>query len=400
MASPERERSSAPSTGVADWQRVFAAAGLDLAEFRQTVPKEPAGGRIDARMAWTGPYPGHPDLPVRVEAAARAGTTTSFEVLFPWTKREAMVAERTSYVIAAILIPSWIAPFLVAGYNWRRGRADVRGALRIGTFVFLAHLGSLLLNAHDALNAFVTRPVLWLALALGTWAAIVYIALEPWVRRWWPHAMISWTRVVAGRWRDPLVARDVLVGLALVIAYRCVYLLAVLASIHQGASPMRVGSVQSTLGEFLLSQLAGPQFAAANILNCISEEVCIAAVSFFLLAMFRALLRNPWLGTGVFCVVSYLWSSLQPDFRGEWITIATYPILLGVWVYGAVRYGLLTVVVGGCAYRILAQSVLTADLRAWFGHSSLLAILVIAALGFWAFRVSLGPRLRVPGARI
>ena len=139
--------------------------------------------------------------------------------------------------------------------------------------------------------------------------------------------------------------------------------------------------------------------AAANILNCISVGVCLTAVSFFLLAMFRAFLRNPWLGTAAFCVCSYLWSSLQPEFRGEWVTIATYPIFLGVWVFGAVRYGLLTVVAGACAYRILAQSVLTAELGAWFGHSSLLAILFIAALAIWAFRVSVRARSSVQGAR-
>ena len=44
---------------------------------------------------------------------------------------------------------------------------------------------------------------------------VLYLALEPYVRRYWPQAMISWTRALGGRWRDPLVGRDVLYGVVL-----------------------------------------------------------------------------------------------------------------------------------------------------------------------------------------
>ena len=41
-----------------------------------------------------------------------------------------------------------------------------------------------------------------------------YLALEPWVRRRWPHAMITWARLLSGKWRDPVVCRDMLVAIA------------------------------------------------------------------------------------------------------------------------------------------------------------------------------------------
>ncbi len=44
---------------------------------------------------------------------------------------------------------------------------------------------------------------------------IVYLAIEPYVRRHWPHAIISWSRLMAGRIRDPLVGRDTLYGVIL-----------------------------------------------------------------------------------------------------------------------------------------------------------------------------------------
>lgn len=57
----------------------------------------------------------------------------------------------------------------------------------------------------------------WFAVAEALIKAVViwlfYIALEPYVRRRSPHRIISWSRLMAGNWRDPLVGRDILLGL-------------------------------------------------------------------------------------------------------------------------------------------------------------------------------------------
>ena len=374
----------------ANWQHFFTAAGLDPAVFSAT------DARSDGRLAWTGSYPGRSDLPVRIEGAATAATVTAFEVRFPWTNRGPMLPERTDYRTAVLLVIIWVAPCLVAQFNWRTGRADVRGALRVGAISFVAHLGSLLLNANDTINAFVTRPVFWVSLGLGVWAAAVYIAVEPWVRRWWPHAMIGWARVVAGRWRDPIVARDVLGAIALITVYRCVYLAAVVATVHEGAPPLTVASINAVPGEFVLSHIAGPQFLAANMLSSVTYGIATGAVSFFLLALFRSLLWNQWLGIAAFCVFSYLWSSMQSDFRGEWLTLSTYPLLLAIWICGALRYGLLAVVIGTSIYQLIAQSILGSDFGAWYGQSSLVVVLLVSALAIWAARVLVRQRSLSP----
>ena len=43
----------------------------------------------------------------------------------------------------------------------------------------------------------------------------IYLALEPLVRRHWPQVLVSWTNVLTGRAADPVVGRDVLIGVAL-----------------------------------------------------------------------------------------------------------------------------------------------------------------------------------------
>ena len=52
-----------------------------------------------------------------------------------------------------------------------------------------------------------------LALLWGGFTWLIYIGLEPYVRRVWPRTLISWTRLLSGQVRDPLVGRDVLIGM-------------------------------------------------------------------------------------------------------------------------------------------------------------------------------------------
>src|SRR5579864_73700 len=49
----------------------------------------------------------------------------------------------------------------------------------------------------------------------GTLFWMIYLALEPYVRRHWPHSIISWSRLIDGKVRDPAVGRDVLFGVVL-----------------------------------------------------------------------------------------------------------------------------------------------------------------------------------------
>ena len=61
------------------------------------------------------------------------------------------------------------------------------------------------------------------ALFFAAITCTLYLALEPYVRRHWPHAIISWSRVMAGKLRDPLVGRDLLYGVILGLIWAIVF---------------------------------------------------------------------------------------------------------------------------------------------------------------------------------
>ena len=104
---------------------------------------------------------------------------------------------------------------MLARRNLRLGRGDRRGAFRLAAFVFAAWAVAWFFGAHHVPNfdefALFIEFLVW-GLAWSCFIWVLYIALEPYVRRRWPATLVSWSRLLAGGFRDPLVGRDVLVG--------------------------------------------------------------------------------------------------------------------------------------------------------------------------------------------
>ena len=89
--------------------------------------------------------------------------------------------------------------------------------------MFAIHFALWICRAHLAwsIGTFGTALVaLCTSLAWGTVIWTMYLTLEPIVWRHWPRTIISWTSVLTGRVRDPIVGRDVLFGAAFGMALR------------------------------------------------------------------------------------------------------------------------------------------------------------------------------------
>ena len=139
-----QERSAAPvQTPAADWQPLFAEAGLAIAQFSPAQPQWMPPIFADRRAAWQGTYPDRRDVPVRIEAAAVLGKPVYFEVVAPWTlpTNEDRGLGQTSGERIGLLMRSAVAPLafavavLLALRNLRLGRGDRRGALRLSVFI-------------------------------------------------------------------------------------------------------------------------------------------------------------------------------------------------------------------------------------------------------------------------
>src|SRR5262245_14015568 len=94
----------------------------------------------------------------------------------------------------------------LAWRNERLGRSDRRGAFRLGLCIFCALMLDFALSANHAASLVdeVLSLVRFAAAKALFWAGtlwVLYLAIEPYLRRRWPERIISWSRLLAGRWR-------------------------------------------------------------------------------------------------------------------------------------------------------------------------------------------------------
>jgi len=209
QVTPETEPAVAP-----DWRPLFEAAGLDMTTFTPVTPRWSPRDYADTRAAWEGPLTGRPEIVARVEAAAYRGRPTSMFLLGPWSVPTRMApASRSlaqtilSGAISLLLIGLTLAALLLARHNVRANRADRRGAGRLALVVLVGSTLMFLLTAHH-LPDVSSETELFLRY-FGTVVVqagllwVIYLALEPYVRRFWPDGILGWTRLVSGHVRDP-----------------------------------------------------------------------------------------------------------------------------------------------------------------------------------------------------
>jgi hypothetical protein len=216
-AVPPQDEAKAPPAGVMDWAPLFAAAGLDQKTFAEATPARTPPTFADERRAWSGKFP-ETQTAVTIEAASYRGRPVSFEIVAPWSTalREPGQADDGNGPLPTILILILLgSAVLLARNNLRSGRADRRGAFRLAAVFFFTYVAFWILSPHLSVLGEETSR-LWIFLGLGLFVGgvfyLVYLAIEPFVRRSWPTMLVGWSRALAGRVPDPIVGRDLIVG--------------------------------------------------------------------------------------------------------------------------------------------------------------------------------------------
>jgi serine/threonine-protein kinase len=241
------------------------------------------------------------------------------------------------------------------------------------------------LGAHDPVRAFpaVVSP----SVMAGVGAATIYLALEPWVRRFWPQTMVTWSRFVIGRWRDPLVARDILLGVTAATINHVVQRSLVAGATALGAAPLGPIDVNGQFG-FVLENLGG-QLIAVSVTGYVLWRAITAAVSFFfiLLVLKRLLRRTSLAALALFFCLGGLYS--VPWFAaGDAMIGVLWLVEASFLVTVMLRWGLFAAVAFVFPSILINFSVLTPAMGAWYGQSSALACATIVAIATWAFWTS------------
>ena len=216
-------------------------------------------------------------------------------------------------------------------------------------------------------------------LFIGAMLWVFYVALEPFVRRRAPHSLISWRRLLGGRWRDPVVGGHILVGAAAGAA---------LAVVRGLTEP--VGAVLPTLlpPPGALSGVA-PTIAMGAFL--VGSSTGIALLFFLAYSLLRAILRNNWLA--IAAVFPILVGPFMGDPRLPLAVLALISAcLLGAGVFLVWRFGVLSLAVLVLVHRTLGMAPMVADFSAWYSHVTIMALVIVLGLTAWSFQTALGGR--------
>jgi hypothetical protein len=395
-AIPRDDPGPHPDSRSPDWSTLFAAAGLGMERFDRTAPASTSIGLNDVREAWIATDAGGAAVPVRVEAAAYAGKVTHFEARFPWTSwRQPAPPNTDPPPIPAALsgLALMLAVMLVAGRNVIARRADTCGASRIAIFFALASLASWLFARHQGSArwalADLQQRVLPALFLVSVMTALSYLAIEPWVRRHWPQTMISWSRFLAGRWGDAVVGGDWLVGITCAIVNALLLRVIALATIAFGGVPVRPSTSFSDWGVAFDVLLGGPALVRELVVSWL-VGFNSAAQFCFVLFLLRALLRKPWLAVVAWLIVSWSFTVVTRSGGNDGSQLVFDAIVASFALVVLVYRGLLPTMVFMAATTFIDRTLLTLDFSAWYGQSSLVAVIVVGAMAVSAFRVSLG----------
>jgi serine/threonine-protein kinase len=385
---------SQPATPVQpDWTALFSAAELAPVNFKPTASQWTPPVAYDARAAWEGVLPEHPDIPIRIEAAGYHNLPVYFQMVYPWSnpqRQESVAESRKSWAGVMLVSVVWVAVCLVAVWltrrNLRIGRGDRSGAFKLASFVFVMKLAGTIFSAAHTPALDWEATIIFDAIEAALFSAglcwIIYIALEPYVRRYWPRLLISWSRLMAGDLRDPMVGRDLLVGGLLGLFHT-------VGIYSQQLLPSLMGESFQANGGTALGTLRGFHLMLASIPLTISGEVISSALlTLFLLLLFYILLRREWLAAMAVWVL--IFSALSLLFAYSWWSLPGIAIIAASMVLATFRFGLLAGMAWQLFFSLTFHYPLTAKFSLWYANVTFFCLLVLTALAAFGCHTSIG----------
>ena len=368
-----------------DWKPLFDAAGLDQSKFQSAEPLWTWLATSDTRVAWTGTWP-ESERPLRVEAASLRGNPVAFSLIGPWTKPRRMPSDSNSGRQLQLILFAMLALVIIIGGGWlasrnlSQGRGDREGAWKLACWVAAIMMGVWLTEAHFTVSIG-TFGMFLVALASAIFYAytiyVMYIALEPHLRRRWPRTLISWTAILNGQWRDPIVGRDVLIGIVCGLG---------IDFMAQGVDALALGSNVSPHTRSL-DVLQGLRSTLGILFEDVPRGMRGFLLFFLVLFLLRAILRNQWLAVAAFIAIFSLQDLLvshHPVIDGAENLVSYAAIALVAW-----RFGLLAIAMLFWSTDLIENMQATLHGGAWYLGETLFLVLCIVALAAWACYTSM-----------
>jgi eukaryotic-like serine/threonine-protein kinase len=263
-------------------------------------------------------------------------------------------------------------------------------AIFVSTWVLLPHL-TRLTDETDRLFTYVG-----IGLFIAGVMYLVYLAIEPFVRRSWPTMLVGWSRALAGQLRDAVVGRDLIVGTASGVALTALTQInALVPGLMGWLEPV---PMTSNLGVFEHSR-----YFVLTITTSINNGLQNALLSVMIFTVLREIVKRVASRLGyrsastdyvTAAVVLLLMIALQlvqgdSDRAHLWLTGLYQFAFLLTFVIVLLRYGLLATFVMFTANALTMRMPLTLSGATLYSGSAWLTLgllFAVAGLGLWMAR--------------
>jgi serine/threonine-protein kinase len=214
------------------------------------------------------------------------------------------------------------------------------------------------------------------------WA--LYLALEPYGRRFWPDGLLGWTRLFSGHVRDPRIGREILIGAALGGALMILDLARFLVPYLIGLPPGIPNSGAD------VSTLAGAGPLALSWADQFYGSVQSAFIVALVFVGLRLIVKRTWIAVtiGILVVTAAVMKSTPPG-GVVWIHAAIQLATIGLLTFAIFRYGLLVTTVMMIVDNIPSAVPMVTHGPAWAaapGNLSIALVVAMACFGFYAAR--------------
>ena len=387
MVVPRQTRE--PYNGQPDWERIVAYTGFDYENLTRTEPRWFAPMDADEHRAWivAGAHR-------RIEVASRGDRVVWLSVIAPWQESAAVESTGRLDVLGAAMSMFLIASLAVCAaflalQNVRRGQGDRAGAWRVTAMYMLAYVGAWMIAAYHGRGAIgewiTTRMTIGSGLFGAAIVFVIYLAAEPYARRRWPQMLISWTRLLSGRWRDPIIGRDVLIG-------GTAAALLLFAGRAPSISPSRFG-----IDTVPLLTDALPLGSVRYTLFWLAFPICAALLRGVGIVALLLLLRAVG-GRVAVPATAWITALTAVDyFIGPVALRLALALACGtISVLLLVRFGMLAVMAFSYVADVVANMPFSFSPSSWYFDQSVFAAAVLATLFIGAFHVSLNGKRWLP----
>lgn len=399
-AVPPQKGSPTENEAAPDWASLFAESGLSLANLQPVPSTWTPPHESTIRAAWEGSYPGWPESRIHVEAAVFEGHPVYFEIIDVWDQPLESQPSFSRFrdrgllvLLLSVFLTVIFGSAFLAWRNLRLGRGDRKGSFRVAAFMFSALFLDWVFTGHHVATEGEAINLISSVKNVLFWAAffwVVYLAFEPFVRRRWPGQLISWSRLLAGGFRDPLVGRDILIGSLFGVGIiLCNFYLPDLLPQWLGYPP------RTPWFDFPATQLLGLRSFPGGVIRQMFGAVMQSFILLFLLLLLYIILRRGLLAALAAWLIGAVALSLAQDtFVG--VPFAVISAFLAVFVL--YRYGLLAI---NSTIFILHLNIffpITSEFTAWYAADFVLALGVSLALACYGFYTSLAGQPLFRGA--